>query len=103
MALTLSFLAFWATLSGVSILEVVLIYVGIPALITAFFAGASFLGKKTPGPVPPAFHLGEPWDHAPILWSAVDEVTVRGGHHGSAHAIEAGSADLIGGTASGKW
>jgi hypothetical protein len=86
----------------VSILETVLIFVGIPALITAFFAGMSFVGKKTPGPVPPAFHLGEEWTHAPVLWSAVDEVTTHG-HHGGHHGVHAGSADLIGGSASGKW
>ncbi|NLE78981.1 MAG: hypothetical protein GX610_05255 [Rhodococcus sp.] len=86
-----------------SILETVLIFVGAPLGITAFFAGMSYVGKKNPGPVPPAFHLGEKWTHEPVLWSAVDEVTVPAGHHGGHHAITAGSQTLIGGSAHGKW
>ncbi|WP_070378998.1 aa3-type cytochrome oxidase subunit CtaJ [Rhodococcus sp. WMMA185] len=85
-----------------SILETVLIFVGLPALISVFFAATAFVGKRTSGAVPPPFRLGEEWTHAPVLWSAVDEVTTHG-HHDGHHEAPADSADLIGGSASGKW
>ncbi|AQA25960.1 hypothetical protein BTZ20_3769 [Rhodococcus sp. MTM3W5.2] len=53
------------------------------------------------GTTPAHYSLDEEWTHKPVLWSAVDEVTV--GHHGGHAAIESGSADLIGGSASGRW
>ena len=46
---------------------------------------------------PRTYTLSEPWTHAPILWSATDEV-VPGGHHG--HGAPEFS---VGGGASGKW
>ncbi|NLU83999.1 hypothetical protein [Rhodococcus sp. HNM0569] len=85
-----------------SILETVLIYVGIPLLITAVIAGLSFTGRKTAGPVPKPYRLTQSWTHAPVLWSAVDE-PVTHAHHGGHHAVDAAPADLIGGSASGKW
>ncbi|AVP69272.1 MULTISPECIES: hypothetical protein [Prescottella] len=81
-----------------SILETVLIFVGIPVLVIAIVAGLSFMTKKSPGFVPTEYRLGERWTHQPVLWSAVDEVTTHG-HH-AAHAV---GADAIGGSASGKW
>jgi hypothetical protein len=91
----------WATVWGVSILETSLIFVGIPALITAIIAGLCYMAKPVAGTTPAHYSLDEEWTHKPVLWSAVDEVTV--GHHGAHAAIESGSADLIGGSASGKW
>ncbi|QBJ95075.1 hypothetical protein ERC79_03175 [Rhodococcus sp. ABRD24] len=82
-----------------SILETSLIFGGIPVLVIAIIGGLSFMGKKLPGTVPPEFHLGEKWTHKPVLWSAVDEVTTHGHHAGHVAA----PADLIGGSASGKW
>lgn len=87
-----------------TILETVLIFVVVPLAITVVIACLTmFLVKKTPGPVPPEFHLGERWNYKPVLWSAVDEVTVHGHHGGAHHAIAVTPADLIGGSASGKW
>lgn len=81
-----------------SILETVLIFVGIPVLVIAIVAGLSFMTKKSPGFVPTEYRLGERWTRQPVLWSAVDEVTTHG-HH----AAHAAGADVIGGSASGKW
>ncbi|MFE3292090.1 hypothetical protein [Rhodococcus sp. NPDC059234] len=85
-----------------SILETVLIFVGIPVVATAIIAGLCFLAKPVAGSTPEHYSLDKEWTHKPVLWSAVDEVTVAG-HHGGHKAIAAGSADLIGGSASGRW
>ncbi|MFF0543316.1 aa3-type cytochrome oxidase subunit CtaJ [Nocardia thailandica] len=89
-----------------SILETVLIFVGIPGAIYFAIAGLSYLGKQYPGDKPAHFELGQKWTHSPVLWSATDEVTAASGHHHGSHddhaAIESG-AELIGGRASGKF
>jgi hypothetical protein len=95
----------------VSILETVLIFVGIPAVIYAVIAGLSFLGKPLPGEKPVHYTLQAKWTAEPVLWSATDEVTGSGHAHssdfaesgyGHQAAIEA-AADLIGGRASGTF
>ncbi|MFC6013146.1 hypothetical protein [Nocardia lasii] len=91
-----------------SILETVLIFVGIPAAIYFTIAGLSYLGKPLPGEKPAHFALGQKWTHPPVLWSATDEVTAAAGHHtaeshGSHAALEPAHAELIGGRASGKF
>ncbi|MCM6777674.1 hypothetical protein NDR87_29540 [Nocardia sp. CDC159] len=91
-----------------SILETVLIFVGIPLVIYAVIAGLSYLGKPLPGEKPVHYNLGDKWTADPVLWSATDEVTGSGhGHadpaHGSHAAIESARVDLIGGRASGKF
>ncbi|MEV5648428.1 hypothetical protein AB0L57_09275 [Nocardia sp. NPDC052254] len=90
-----------------SILETVLVFLGIPLVIYAVIAGLSFLGKPLPGEKPVHYDLGNKWTAAPVLWSATDEVTVFGhdvaeASHGHHAAIESG-ADLIGGRVSGKF
>lgn len=89
-----------------SILETVLIFLGIPLVIYAAIAGLSYLGKPLPGEKPVHFELGQKWTHEPVLWSATDEVIGSGHHdvapHGSHAAIES-SQELIGGRASGKF
>lgn len=91
-----------------SILQTVLIYVGIPLAIYLVIAGLSFLSKPLPGKKPEHFALGDKWTQPPVLWSATDEVTGNGHHdiaeaHGNHAAIESATADLIGGRASGKF
>ncbi|MET7767272.1 hypothetical protein [Nocardia sp. NPDC005366] len=90
-----------------SILETVLIFVGIPLVIYGAIAGLSYLGKPLAGDKPAHFDLGQKWTQPPVLWSATDEVTGHGHHteasHGGHAAIEAAEADLIGGRASGKF
>lgn len=90
-----------------SILETVLIFVGIPLVIYAAIAGLSYLGKPLPGEKPVHFELGQKWTQPPVLWSATDEVTGHGHHdaapHGNHAAIESAQGELIGGRASGKF
>ncbi|WP_067538982.1 aa3-type cytochrome oxidase subunit CtaJ [Nocardia crassostreae] len=92
-----------------SILQTVLIYVGIPVAIYLVIAGLSYLGKPLPGKKPDHYELGQQWTQPPVLWSATDEVTGAGHHdvaessHGNHAAIESAEADLIGGRASGKF
>ena len=88
-----------------SILETVLIFVGIPLVIYVVIAGLSYLGKPLPGEKPVHYTLGDKWTADPVLWSATDEVTAFGhdiheAPHGDHAAIESG-AELIGGRASG--
>ena len=85
----------------VSILETVLIYVLIPLVFVLFVGFLSYLGKPVAGTRPAHYDLTREWKHAPMLWSATDEVTTYGKHGGHA-AIESG-VDLIGGRASGKF
>ncbi|GAB2630310.1 hypothetical protein ABI214_23400 [Prescottella soli] len=82
-----------------SILETVLIFVGIPVLVIAVLGLLTITVRRSPNPLPAEYRLGERWTFGPVLWSATDEVTTHS-HH-SAHA--AAGADLIGGSASGKW
>lgn len=91
-----------------SILETVLIFLGIPLVIYAVIAGLSFLGKPLPGEKPVHYDLGKKWTAEPVLWSATDEVTTFGhgvaeSSHGHHAAIESTGADLIGGRASGNF
>ncbi|UAK32746.1 hypothetical protein K8O92_01570 [Nocardia asteroides] len=92
-----------------SILETVLIFVGIPLVIYGVIAGLSFLGKPLPGEKPVHFALGQEWTQPPVLWSATEEVIGSGHHfpetpHGQQHAaIESTEVELIGGRASGRF
>ncbi|PXX59825.1 hypothetical protein DFR70_111210 [Nocardia tenerifensis] len=100
-----------------SILETVLIFAGIPLVIYGAIAGLSYLGKPLPGEKPAHYELGQRWTAAPVLWSATDEVTSAVHHeraeeshdhhaetsHGHHAAIDAPTAELIGGRASGKF
>ncbi|MFD0363963.1 hypothetical protein ACFQZZ_21140 [Nocardia sp. GCM10030253] len=90
-----------------SILETVLIFVGIPLVIYGAIAGLSYLGKPLAGEKPVHYDLGQKWTQPPVLWSATDEVTIQGHHaetpHGTHAAIESAEAELIGGRASGKF
>lgn len=82
--------------------DTTLIYVGIPAAIYAVIGIVSVLSAPKK-PRPADYRLGEQWTHAPLLWTAVDEVTAGGGGaHGHA-AVDAGSASPIGGRASGRF
>ncbi|MFD6859701.1 hypothetical protein ACFWCF_20480 [Rhodococcus sp. NPDC060090] len=87
-----------------SILETTLIFVGIPLLIVLVFAAFSWTAPRKPGPAASdnPYRLGDEWQHGALLWSATDEVTPHGRHAHHGHAAGA-PADLIGGTASGKW
>ncbi|MBC2587078.1 aa3-type cytochrome oxidase subunit CtaJ [Rhodococcus aetherivorans] len=86
-----------------SILETTLIFVAIPVAIIVILGVFSVFTKPVPGTRPAAYKLGDKWDHDPMLWSAVDEVTTHG-HHGGHHELVAGApVDPIGGRASGKW
>ncbi|MCW2689079.1 MAG: hypothetical protein JWR37_3969 [Mycobacterium sp.] len=77
-----------------SILEVHLLFVGIPLLIVVVLAAMIWARK---GPHPATYKLSEPWTQNPILWAATDE-TLGGSHGGH------GSEGLtVGGGASGKW
>ncbi len=76
-----------------SILEVHLLFVGIPLLLVSVIAAIVFRHK---GPHPATYKLSEKWTHEPILWAAVDEQFGAGHGHGS-HEV------TIGGGASGKW
>ncbi|MEU5843823.1 hypothetical protein [Rhodococcus sp. NPDC047139] len=89
-----------------SILETTLIFVGIPLLIVLVFGGLSFVMSKYPGSTPSddPYTLDRKWEHEPLLWTATDESTHpwKYPHAGHGHAALT-SAELIGGTASGKW
>ena len=92
----------------VSILHTTLIFVVIPVAALLALGLWAMATAKPLNPSPKAYRLGDTWDRAPVLWTATDEVLVHGSQgHGSqdhGHAeIAAAPADLIGGSASGKW
>ena len=74
-------------------LEIHLLYVGIPLLAVLIVAGLIFRHK---GPHPATYKLSEKWTHEPILWASVDE-PIPGLHGHGSHGV------TIGGGASGKW
>ena len=84
----------WDTVCIVSMLEIHLYFVAIPALLVLVLVALIWSHK---GPHPATYKLSEPWTHAPILWAATDE-DVGDGHHGHGE-----SAFSVGGGASGKW
>jgi hypothetical protein len=76
----------------VSILEIHLLFVGIPLLVVAALSAMIWSRK---GPHPASYKMSEPWTHAPILWAS-DEPDDHSHGHGS-HPV------TVGGGASGKW
>jgi hypothetical protein len=82
-------------LSGVSVVETILVYAVIPLAVVGLFAVLTLI----PGRAKKArYKPGQPWDHAPVWW----EPHPVGGGHGGAHAIEAGhGATALGAPAAG--
>ena len=76
-----------------SILEIHLLFVGIPLLVVAALSAMIWSRK---GPHPASYKMSEPWTHAPILWASDEPAEHGHGGHGS-HPL------TIGGGASGKW
>jgi hypothetical protein len=75
-------------------MEVHLLSVGVPALLTLLLAALIYRHK---GPHPVTYKLSEPWTHPPILWAATEEQV--GGGHSHGH----GANFSVGGGASGNW
>ena len=70
------------------------------ALPVVLVAALVFLIYRRKGDQPARYTLSQQWTHAPILWSAVDEVVPGGGHgHHGGH----GEDVTVGGGASGRW
>jgi hypothetical protein len=86
----------------VSVAETVLVYVLIPVgalAVLALITMAPRLGKR------PRYRSGQPWEHAPVWWSANPE-GVGTAHHSSVPQLTAGSSDpasTVGGGARGTW
>lgn len=84
----------WDTVYGVSVLETLGIFIGIPAALVALLAARIWSQQK--GPRAAVYQMTDSWTHSPILWAATDEA-VGGGHgHGK-------SEFSVGGGASGNW
>jgi hypothetical protein len=77
----------------VNVLEVHLLFVGIPLLLVLVLVALIWSHK---GPHPATYKMSEEWTHAPILWAAVNEVI------GDPHGHDSGDF-TVGGGASGKW
>ena len=84
----------WDTVCVVSVLQIHLLFVGIPLLLVVVLVGLIWSHK---GPHPATYKLSEPWTHPPILWAATDEAV--GGGHGGHDA----PGFAVGGGASGTW
>lgn len=82
----------WDTVYGVSVLETLGIFIGIPVAMFALLA-ARTLSRK--GPRAATYQMSERWTHPPILWAATDEAI---GGHGHGH-----SEFSVGGGTSGNW
>lgn len=85
----------WDTVYGVSVLEFLGYFIGIPALLVSLLA-ARVLSYKSPRAA--IYQMSDRWTHPPILWSATDEAI--GGGHGHGHGK---SEFSVGGGASGNW
>lgn len=98
-----------------SILQTVLVFLGIPLVIYGLIAALSLLGKPLPGEKPRHYDLSQQWTADPVLWSATDEM-IEPGHsydmgelphadHAAFDKPESPSQaeTLIGGRASGKF
>lgn len=85
-----------------SVVETVLVYVLIPAgalAVLALVTMAPRMGRR------PRYRSGQPWEHAPVWWSANPE-GVGTAHHGGAPQLTAGAAHdaaTVGGGARGTW
>lgn len=79
-----------------TILEIHLLFIGVPLLLVAVLAGLIWSGKSGKSPHPASYKMSEKWTHEPILWAAVDEKI--GDLHGHGSKVL-----TIGGGASGKW
>lgn len=84
----------WDTVCVVSVLQIHLLFIGIPLSLVIVLVGLIWSHK---GPHPATYKLSEPWTHPPILWAATDEAV--GGEHGG-HGT---SEFSVGGGASGTW
>lgn len=82
-----------------NILEIHLLFVGIPVLVLGAIGAVTMRSNPVAGKHPSHYSLGDPWTREPLLWTAVDEITTSG-HHGAHHEAH---GNLIGGRASGKW
>lgn len=56
-----------ATVSGVTVLQTVLVFVGIPVAIYAVIALLTLRDRKAKAP---RYRPGQSWDFAPVWWSA---------------------------------
>lgn len=94
------------SISVVSILETTLIFGLIPSVLFLAIYLYARITAHDPAPRPAPYRLDQHWDHAPVLWSATDEVTphthASASHSGHAE-LTSGSSSMIGGRASGKW
>jgi hypothetical protein len=78
----------------VSVLEIHLIFIGIPLLLVVVLSVLIWSHK---GPHPETYKLSEKWTNPPILWAATDEDV------GGAHGVHGTSESSVGGGASGTW
>ena len=72
-------------------------FYAIPVLLVV---GLIYLIYSRTGNHPPRYKMSEPWTHAPILWSATDEVVPGGGHTGHGRHEDVVN---VGGGVSGRW
>lgn len=85
-----------------SVLETVLVYVLIPVgtlAVVGLLTMTRGMGSR------PRYRSGQPWDHAPVWWSANPE-GVGVSHHPGAPQLNAGAsapASTVGGGARGTW
>lgn len=85
-----------------SVVETVLVYVLIPVgalVVLALVTMAPGLGQR------PRYRSGQPWEHAPVWWSANPE-GVGTSHHTGVRQLTTGAAQeasALGGGARGTW
>lgn len=65
----------------------------VPLLVIAAVFALVYLLDRKDAWVPTRYHLGDPWTHEPILWTATSEPV----------SVPVADADAKGGTASGRW
>ena len=93
-------------MSGVSVVETILVFAGIPLAIVLLFAVLTLL----PGRARKArYRSGQQWEYPPVWWEPHSSGGGHGGHggHGGAHALTAGHSTAVSrgplGGARGTW
>lgn len=87
-----------------TIVQTLLVYLGIPVAVIALFGVVTMWPKKDT--TNPRYRSGEDWGYVPVWWSANPEGL--GEHAGAGHPHELASgtpaeAELVGGGARGTW
>lgn len=87
--------------ADVNLVETILVYAVIPG---AIYGVVGLITNRSKFAGRPRYRSGQPWEHAPLWWSAnPDGVGAVQRHHGPEGAIPSLGGSTVGGGARGNW